>query len=84
MSENTFKKRKITSKKMLLSFYEINSIIKSGDSIKLKELIKEGRIDDIDMTRPHCYSFKRSLSIWIYCMCRSLARQRCGCQFSRL
>ena len=33
-----------------LPFHEIRSIITSGDSAKLKEIIKEGRIDDINMT----------------------------------
>ena len=46
MSEKLCRKRKNLVEALPLSFYDITSIIKSGDSVKLDELIKEGIIND--------------------------------------
>ena len=67
MSEKILKKRKIADEQLPLSFHEIRSVIESGDSVKLKKIIKEGRIDDINMLNYHSYPYLTLLSV----ACRS-------------
>ena len=67
MSEQVSKKIKTSEKEMPLSFDEISLIIKSGDCEKLKELIKEGKIDDINMLNNYVLPAQTLLSV----ACRS-------------
>ena len=67
MSEQVSKKRKQSVKALPLSFDEIRSIIQIGDSTKLKELIKDGRIDDINKISYNTSPYQTLLSI----ACRS-------------
>ena len=67
MSEKLCRKRKNLVEALPLSFYDITSIIKSGDSVKLDELIKEGIINDINMPNNVTYPSQNLLSVACKC-----------------
>ena len=63
MSDQISRKRKNSADEMPLSFDEVSSIIQSGDSVKLNEVIKERRIDDINTIDRYTYQGQTLLSI---------------------
>ena len=67
MSEQVSKKFRTSEKEMLLSFNEISLIIKSGDCDELNEIIKDGRIDDVNMLNNYVFPAQTLLSV----ACRS-------------